>query len=211
MPRIIWSRPGNPTRGVATALGITLPQLGDAIHAIKKNARLRAHDNVSIGDDGSVTDARDESIGNITTKLKTGTLVTNAGLNFAGDRLEPDRISALFGIEPTLGYRKGEIFKRSRGHEIRGRTGLWRLTTRRQLDSAELSEHLAYLLEVLFPGGSKKFIEPLRALMREFDLEAEVDTFWYGEQGATPPVIPEETRAAFAQIGATIEIDFATD
>src|ERR1700693_2995624 len=39
--RIIWSRPGNPTRRVATALGITLPQLGDAIHAIKKNARLR--------------------------------------------------------------------------------------------------------------------------------------------------------------------------
>jgi hypothetical protein len=63
--RIIWSRPGNPTRRVATALGITLPQLGDAIHAIKKNARLRPRENVSIWDDGSVTDATDEFIGNI--------------------------------------------------------------------------------------------------------------------------------------------------
>src|SRR5580704_9633307 len=77
-----------------------------------------------------------------TTKSKAGTLVTNAGLNFAGDRLEPDRITALLGVKPTIAYRKGEIYKRSRGHEIRGRTGLWRLTTRRQLDNTELREHL---------------------------------------------------------------------
>ncbi|HXO00904.1 MAG TPA: hypothetical protein VN900_02535 [Stellaceae bacterium] len=65
MPRIIWSRPGNPTRAVARALGVSHPQLGDAIHAIKKNARLRPHDNVSIWHDGSVADATDELIGNI--------------------------------------------------------------------------------------------------------------------------------------------------
>ena len=146
-----------------------------------------------------------------TTKSKAGTLVTNAGINFAGDRLRPDRLTALLGVEPTVAYRTGEIYKRSRGHEIRGRTGLWRLTTRRQLDSAELTEHLAFLLEVLFPAGSTKFVEPLRALMREMDLEADVDCFWYGEHGAKPPMIPEEIRAAFAQIGAAIETDFATD
>ena len=65
MPQKIWSRPGNPPRAVATALGITRAQLGDAIHAIKKNARLRPRDNVTIWDDGSVSDARDEVIGNI--------------------------------------------------------------------------------------------------------------------------------------------------
>jgi uncharacterized protein DUF4279 len=146
-----------------------------------------------------------------TTKSKTGTLVANAGLNFAGDRLKPDRITALLGTEPTLAYRKGEIYKRSRGHEMRGRTGLWRLTTSGQLESADLNEHLAYLLEVLFPAGSTKLVEPLRALMREFDLEADVDCFWYGEQGTKPPEIPAAVRAAFAQIGATIETDFDTD
>jgi hypothetical protein len=146
-----------------------------------------------------------------TTKSKAGTLVTNAGLNFAGDRLEPNRITALLGTEPTVAYRKGEIYKRSRGREARGRTGLWRLTTKRRLDSAELNEHLAYLLEVLFPAGSTKFVEPLRALMREFDLEVDIDCFWHGEHGATPPEIPEAARAAFAQIGATIETNFSTD
>jgi hypothetical protein len=146
-----------------------------------------------------------------TTKSEAGTLVTNAGLNFAGDRLEPGEITRLLGVEPTIAYRKGEIYQRSRGHEIRGRTGLWRLTTRRQLESAELAGHLAYLLAILFPGGSGKFIEPLRALLREFDLEADVDCFWYGEHGAKPPVISDEARAAFAKIGATIETDFDTD
>jgi hypothetical protein len=50
---------------VATALGITRARLGDAIHAIKKNARLGPRDNVIIWDDGTVSDARDEVIGNI--------------------------------------------------------------------------------------------------------------------------------------------------
>jgi len=50
---------------VANELGITRAQLGDALHAIKKNARLRPRDNVSIWDDGSVMDAQDEVIGNI--------------------------------------------------------------------------------------------------------------------------------------------------
>ncbi len=65
MPQKIWSRPGNPPRAVATALGITRAQLGDAVHAIKKSARLGPSDNVSILDDGSVMDARDEVIGNV--------------------------------------------------------------------------------------------------------------------------------------------------
>lgn len=65
MARTIWRRPGNPPRSVATTLGITRTQLGDAIHAIKKNAGLRPGENVSISDDGSVTDAYNEVIGNI--------------------------------------------------------------------------------------------------------------------------------------------------
>jgi hypothetical protein len=147
-----------------------------------------------------------------TTKSKTGTLVTNAGINFAGDRLDPDRLTAVLGVQPTVAYRKGEVFKRTRtGHDVRGRTGLWRLTTRARLESLELREHLAFLLDVLFPEGSSKLVLPLHTLMSKLELEAHVDCFWYGEHGTAPPEIAEETRAAFAQIGATIETDFQTD
>lgn len=65
MPRIIWSGPRQPTHAVATALGITRPQLSRAIHSIKDDAGLRPHDNVKIWDDGSITDEADECIGNI--------------------------------------------------------------------------------------------------------------------------------------------------
>ena len=47
--------------------------------------------------------------------------------------------------------------------------------------------------------------------MMEDELTADVSCFWYGEKGATPPVIPDEIRAAFAKIGAAIQTDFDTD
>jgi hypothetical protein len=146
-----------------------------------------------------------------TTKSEAGTLSAFAGLNFAGDRLDPTRITQVLGVEPTISYRKGEVYLRSRGREARGRTGLWRLSTDKLINSHDLNQHLTHLLDIMFPGGSTKFVEPLRALIREYDLEADIDCFWYGEHGATPPEIPEETRAAFAKIGATIETDFQTD
>jgi hypothetical protein len=63
--RKIWSGPGNPTNAVATALRVTRPDLRYAIHRIKKNARLGPSDDVTIWDDGSVTDDKDVWLGNI--------------------------------------------------------------------------------------------------------------------------------------------------
>jgi hypothetical protein len=134
-----------------------------------------------------------------------------ASLRFLGDRLQPERITKMLGAAPTLAYRKDEVFKRSRGQEVRGRTGLWLLSTRRQLDSTDLSVHLRKLIDVLFPAGETKLIGPLCNLMREDGLKADVSCFWYGERGAKPPLIADEVRAAFAQIGATIETDFDSD
>jgi transposase-like protein len=65
MARIIWSRPGNPTAAVARALDITPHQLSRALHRVKENARLRPRDNVRIWDDGTVTDERDDWVGNL--------------------------------------------------------------------------------------------------------------------------------------------------
>lgn len=151
-----------------------------------------------------------------TTKSKPATCRTYASLRFMGDRLDPDRITAALHATPTLAYRKGEIWKRPDGkrpggREYRGRSGLWLLSTRRQFESIELEDHFRELLKVLFPAGSIRLIEPLRVLMEKDGLRADVTCFWYGEHGAAPPVISDETRAAFAQIGAAIETDFQTD
>ena len=65
MASVIWSRPDNPTRAVATALGISPVQLGDALHAIKEAVGLGPRDSVRIWDDGSVTDDQNVWVGNI--------------------------------------------------------------------------------------------------------------------------------------------------
>jgi hypothetical protein len=41
------------------------------------------------------------------------------------------------------------IFKRSRGHEVRGRTGMWLLSSEPKVQSTDLSDHFAYLSKVL--------------------------------------------------------------
>jgi hypothetical protein len=56
---------GQPDSRCGERVGITRAQLGNVIHAIKKNARLRPSDDVIVWDDGSVSDASDEVIGNI--------------------------------------------------------------------------------------------------------------------------------------------------
>ena len=146
-----------------------------------------------------------------TTKSDPGTLKTYASLRFAGDRLEPEQITKILGRRPKTAYRKGEIYRRSRGHEARGRTGLWLLSSKGQVDSGDLNDHLAYLLKLLFSPGEAQRLERLRSLMHEDGLEVDISCFWHGERGALPPVVSAATRNAFARLPATIETDFDTD
>lgn len=66
MPRRkLWSERGNPPKSVADALGMERWQLRDRLHVIKRAADLGGADNVVIWDDGAVTDAYGEEIGNV--------------------------------------------------------------------------------------------------------------------------------------------------
>ena len=69
MARIIWNRPGNPSKYVSDQLGIPHWQLGEAIHEIKHAGNLRAPDRVIIYDDGMVTDEHGDALGNIYDEL----------------------------------------------------------------------------------------------------------------------------------------------
>lgn len=145
-----------------------------------------------------------------TTKSETRTLQAFAGLRFMGDRLDPDKLTAILGVAPTTAYRKGEVYKRSRGHEVRGRTGLWLLSSKGLAPVSNLNSHLRYLLTFIFPGGCHDKLGMLRELMRDEQLKADVGCFWYGKSGAAFPVIPDELRLAFARLPAKIETDFYT-
>lgn len=128
-----------------------------------------------------------------------------------GDGLDPSCVTEILFVAPTLAYRKGEIFKRSRGHEVRGRTNLWLLSSRGRVQSSNLSDHLEYLLAILFPDGSDERAERLRAILRGGQVEADIGCFWAGPPGMPPPIVPEHVRTALATLPAEIETDFVTD
>lgn len=65
MARVIWDQRGNPPKYVSDRLGIHHWQLGDAIHELKAAGNLRAAESVVIYDDGTVTDAHGDVLGNI--------------------------------------------------------------------------------------------------------------------------------------------------
>jgi hypothetical protein len=142
---------------------------------------------------------------------KAEALSTFATLNFAGDTLEPELVTEILGVQPTTGYRKGEVYRHNRGREAHGRTGLWHLSTLRLVESDELADHLNHLVEILCPKGRADHIDALRDLMTRCSLEADVRCFWYGRAGASPPAIPTATKEVFGRLGARIETDFHTD
>ncbi|HEU0156919.1 MAG TPA: DUF4279 domain-containing protein, partial [Stellaceae bacterium] len=115
------------------------------------------------------------------------------------------------GVPPTLSYRKGEVFKRSGGHDARGRTGVWVLSSDKYEPRPDLDRHLRYLLALLSPEGADGRLGKLHDLMREQQLEADVICFWHGKRGVPRPAIPNDIRATLALLPASIETDFDTD
>jgi hypothetical protein len=69
MALIIWSGPENPSPSVSRALGIERWQLRSAIHASKDASGLGGPDRVTIWDDGTVTDDRGDTLGNLYDEL----------------------------------------------------------------------------------------------------------------------------------------------
>jgi hypothetical protein len=88
-----------------------------------------------------------------------------ATLRFSGDRLDPDRITAILGVQPTKAYRKGERYLAGpRAGYVIGRTGVWVLASDGAIDSAELDPHLEYLVASIFAEPDRE--ERLKQLQR---------------------------------------------
>jgi hypothetical protein len=71
----------------------------------------------------------------------------SVSLRFFGDDLDPDAITTILGIYPTISYRKGDIFRGRKFDRIQ-KTGSWRYHTQR---CAEISfeEQINNLLDLL--------------------------------------------------------------
>jgi hypothetical protein len=150
-----------------------------------------------------------------TTKSKPATR-TFATLRFSGDRLDPERISAILAVSPTKAWRKGERYVAGpRAGELVGRTGTWFLATDGHVDSPDLKKHLGFLNRLLSSmhsaSGEGTRLDQLRALMKKHGIKADASLFWHGSAGEQPPSIPRQALRTLRALPAEIETDFDTD
>ena len=136
-----------------------------------------------------------------------------ATLRFSGDRLDPDRISAILGVQPTKAYQKGERYLAGpRAGYVTGRTGVWVLASDGAIDSAELDPHLEYLVAPIFAGPNREErLKQLHDLMSRDGVKADVSCFWRGRPGTRPPSVPATVISRLNQLPAEIETDFEVD
>jgi hypothetical protein len=124
----------------------------------------------------------------------------------SGDRLVPDQVTNLLGLQPTLAYAKGMPYqRRTDGPSVIGRTGVWFFCTDSTTDP--VSVHLGYLLKQLSNGRLQAF----KDLLRQNALQAVLTCFWSGPPNKTPPILPDTLRRFLQSIPIAIEIDFAAD
>src|ERR1700683_4071373 len=78
------------------------------------------------------------------------TIKTFVSFRIMGDRLEPDEITNLLRIVPTVVYAKGErYFAGERTGTLIGKTGVWLFSTDRGIRSTNFSDHLNTLVAIL--------------------------------------------------------------
>jgi hypothetical protein len=136
-----------------------------------------------------------------------------ATLRFAGDALDPDEISRIVGQKPTRAYQRGQTYKPGRrSPEVTGKTGVWYFSTKRNVPSKDLRDHLDALLSLVLPSVDQdKRLRALHDIMERRNLQAHVTCFWRGPPGVDQPSIPVVVSRAFGRLPADIEADFANE
>jgi hypothetical protein len=132
-------------------------------------------------------------------------------LRFAGDDLDPAEISAVLPIAPTRAHRKGEtFFAGPLAGSLRGRTGIWFLSTDKRVPSDDLGNHLEFVRTLLYPKpGDSGRIAALCDVLERAHSRARITCYCRGDPGEVKPHIPGEFRSAIEKLGAEIETDFA--
>lgn len=65
-------------------------------------------------------------------------------LRIRGEKLDPDAITDILGVSPTISHEKGDTRLTSANHQVTSKTGLWRLEA--ESCSPLVSDHISKLL-----------------------------------------------------------------
>ncbi|MEL6059406.1 MULTISPECIES: DUF4279 domain-containing protein [unclassified Methylobacterium] len=134
-----------------------------------------------------------------------------ATLRFEGDSLDVSTLSEMLGVTPTLAYRKGEPYRLGkRGAEKIGETGYWLLNTKDRLGTPELSDHIAFIVDILAGADKDQTFDRLKSAVGAASLSTLVTLFWFGQAGAQPPTIDPRLEGLVRRLRGAIETDFVT-
>nr|WP_294503633.1 DUF4279 domain-containing protein [uncultured Rhodopila sp.] len=129
-----------------------------------------------------------------------------ATLRVTGDRLDPEQVTRLLKIVPTLAYAKGELYSGgSRSPDLIGRTGVWYFCTDGIVAGTRLADHFAFLLRQVAAAPA------FQQLLKRKALDVVVTAFWHGPAKAKQPPIPRALADRLKRIPARIEMDFDHD
>ena len=131
-------------------------------------------------------------------------------LRFAGDDLDPAEISAILPVAPTRTHKKGEeFFAGAHAGKLRGRTGIWFLSTDKLVASDDLDDHFRCIENLLYPTkGDDSRVARLRGILEGSHSRAHITCFWHGDPGESAPQIPSGFKSAIEPLAADIETDF---
>lgn len=144
-----------------------------------------------------------------------------ATIRIVGDDLDPDEVTSILHVKPTMAHKKGARIgsEHSAQSRIAG-FGMWYFSTRNVLDSPNLNDHLSFidnniLTELAVPrfgmlGLVQRHINHrLAELIRKRALKLVVTAYWVGRSAARAPTIPDRFRSMVNKFGGTIETDFS--
>ncbi len=121
-------------------------------------------------------------------------------LRFRGS-FESAAITRHLGLVPTRTFDPGDLIGNGRSDRRFEHSG-WFLESRHIVESHEIEEHLAWLLDQLEPGWHElaEILTP--------DIAADVDCFWSSIGTSGGPWIPPEAMARLGALGLPLLISF---
>jgi hypothetical protein len=125
---------------------------------------------------------------------------TFASLRFYGDALEPEEISRRLALEPTDRACRGDQATSPSGKIRTAPTGRWILETQGQVDSTDLEQHVAWLLDRLEVTGIVPTTLPGVS-------QADVFCYWVSATGNGGPEFSPQTLARLARLQLTLGFD----
>lgn len=130
---------------------------------------------------------------------------TWATFRLAGEDLDPDEVTLLTGVTPSLAFRKGDsVFNPHTGEKICERkAGCWAVNTEDDVESTSMERHLVLLLDILEQSRDR-----IKELIRRLSLEADFHVYWVTASGTGGPIITAATLKRIADFGTDLDFEF---